>query len=375
VLPLFASSFGVTQAAIGLAIAVYGLGRLLFDLPMGHLTERFGRRSVLLAGTLITALGSLLCGVAGDFGQLILFRFIGGIGAATVLTGAQVMLADISNRENRGRVMSVYQGAFLFAVGFGPTPGGLIADLLGYRAPFFAFAALGLVASLITFLCLPETRGLGRAAGSEDTAPASASAALRQLLTSSGFVLVCLVSFAQFFARTGAVFGVVPLVGHERIGLTPSQIGVALTLGNMLNFAVIWISGVLVDRYGRKAVIVPSTVVSATAFVAFAFADTYALFALGALLWGAGGGIGGAAPAAYAADLAPPGANGVTMGIYRTVADAGYVVGPALLGLIADRLGAPQALTVTALVFLVAAALFAAFAPETGGRKRATAPV
>src|SRR5450756_505695 len=123
IVPLFAASFGVAQTAIGLAISVYGLGRLLFDLPMGRLTDRLGRRTIIIAGTIITAVGSLLCGLSTDFAQLIVFRFIGGIGAATVLTGAQVMLADISTRENRGRIMSIYQGAFLFAVGFGPTPG------------------------------------------------------------------------------------------------------------------------------------------------------------------------------------------------------------------------------------------------------------
>lgn len=371
VVPLFAQSFDVPQAAIGLAIAVYGLGRLLFDLPMGRLTDQFGRRTILLAGTLITALGSLLCGLSGNFGQLVAFRFLAGVGAATVLTGAQVILADISTPRNRGRIMSTYFGCFLFAVGFGPTPGGLIADWLGFRAPFFAFAILGLVAGLIAHVRLPETGGLGVSPERSEPTPASSSVTLRRLLTNAGFLLVCLVSFVQFFARTGAIFSVVPVTGHQQLGLTPSQIGFALTLGNMLGFLVIWISGVLVDRYGRKAVIVPSTFVSASAFVAFALADGYPAFILGALLWGVGGGIGGAAPAAYAADLAPSEAKGICMGVYRTVADAGYVVGPALLGLIADQLGAAQALVMTAGLFLVAAVLFAAWAPETGGQQQA----
>ena len=322
VVPLFASSFGVAQAAIGMAISVYGLGRLLFDLPMGSLTDRFGRRSIIIAGTLITAVGSLLCGVATDFGQLILFRFVGGIGAATVLTGAQVMLADISTRENRGRIMSIYQGAFLFAVGFGPTPGGFLADLLGFRAPFVVFAVLALAAGVIAVGRIPETRGLGSARVTAGEAPTT-GATLRALLTGPAFMLVCLVSFVQFFARTGAVFSVVPVVGANSLGLTSSQIGLALTFGNLLNFAVIWVSGILIDRFGGKAVIVPSTIVAGLAFVAFASATTYPTYILGALLWGFGGGIGGAAPAAYAADLAPAGANGITMGIYRTVADAG----------------------------------------------------
>jgi multidrug resistance protein len=372
VVPLFASSFGVAQAAIGLAISVYGLGRLLFDLPMGSLTDRLGRRSIIIAGTLITALGSLLCGLATDFGQLIAFRFIGGIGAATVLTGAQVMLADISTRENRGRIMSIYQGAFLFAVGFGPTPGGFLADLLGFRAPFLVFAVLALFAGVIAVSRVPETRGLANANRMDGSRPETGST-LRALLVGPAFTLVCLVSFVQFFARTGAVFSVVPIAGHDRLGLLPSQIGMALTLGNFLNFAVIWISGILVDRFGRKAVIVPSTVIAGLAFIAFASADSYLMFIFGALLWGLGGGIGGAAPAAYAADLAPPGANGVTMGIYRTVADAGYVVGPTLLGVIADAAGANLALEFTAALFLVAAVAFGAFAPETSLRRKSAA--
>jgi len=368
VVPLFASSFGVAQAAIGLSITVYGLGRLLFDLPMGSLTDRLGRRTIIVAGTLITAIGSLLCGLATDYGQLIAFRFIGGIGAATVLTGAQVMLADISTRENRGRVMSIYQGAFLFAVGFGPTPGGLLADLLGFRAPFLVFAGFALVAGLIAVTRIPETRGLSSARVADGEPPAT-GATLRALLTGPAFSLVCLVSFVQFFARTGAVFSVVPVAGHDGLGLSPSQIGLALTLGSFVNFTVIWISGILVDRFGRKAVIVPSTVVAGVAFLAFASAGSYAAFIFGSLLWGLGGGIGGAAPAAYAADLAPPGANGITMGIYRTVADAGYVVGPALLGLITDAAGASLALQFTAGLFFVAAIAFGTLAPETSQRR------
>ena len=367
-LPLYASSFGVSQAAIGMAIAVYGLGRLMFDLPMGQLTDRFGRRTIMLVGTIITAVGSMLCGLAGDYTQLIIFRFVGGIGAATVLTGAQVMLADISTRRNRGRVMSIYQGVFLFAVGFGPTPGGFVAEAFGLRMPFFAFAVLGLLAGLVALTRLPETRGANARA---QAAALDNVGAAHSLLTSTGFVLVCLVSFVQFFARTGAIFSVVPVDGHDRLGLSPSQIGMALTVGNMLNFAVIWVSGWLVDRYGRKLVIVPSTIVSGLAFVAFVFAGGYWGYILGAALWGIGGGIGGAAPAAYAADLAPRGANGITMGIYRTIADAGYVVGPTLLGLIADGAGASQALALTAGLFVVSGALFGLLAPETHLRRGA----
>ena len=189
-------------------------------------------------------------------------------------------------------------------------------------------------------------------------------------MTSPGFLTVSLVTLQAAFNRTGAIFSVVPLMGVERLGLDPAAIGAALTAGNMLNLAMIVVAGVLVDRYGRKPVIVPSCLLLAAAFVGFAYAPHYAAFALSAILWGVGTALGGAT-AAYAADQAPPGGNGVTMGIYRMLSDAGYVIGPLLLGLVAERAGAQAALLTAAAIALGAMLPFAALAPET---KRAAPP-
>jgi MFS family permease len=371
VLPLYADSFGVAQVAIGLAVAVYGLGRLLFNYPMGQLTDRLGRRQVIIWGEIITAVGAFLCAVAPSFEWLLIFRFIGGVGAATVLTGAQVMVVDVSTPANRGRINAFYMGWFLFAVGLGPTPGGLIADRFGLAAPFIAFGILSVAAGIVCWWKLPETRGLGeshqRATGTPARRP-STEAVLRQLFARPAFPLVSLVTFIQFMARTGAIFTVVPVLAHERLGLGASQIGLALTIGNMLNLAMTPVSGILVDRFGRRPVIVPGTLLSGVAFAAFALIGNYPAFLAVCLLWGFSGGIGGSAPGAYAADLAPPGANGPTMGIYRTLADAGYVVGPALLGVLADAYGAGSALLTIGLLFWVAGALFGLFAPETRPR-------
>ena len=143
VVPLYAQSFGVSQTAIGFSIAVYGLARFLVNVPTGQLADGIGRQRTLVLGEVITMVGNLLCGMAGSFEQFLLFRFIAGAGASMVVTGGQVVLADISTPANRGRVMGIYQGMFLFAVGFGPLPGGLLAGWFGLNAPFFAFAALG----------------------------------------------------------------------------------------------------------------------------------------------------------------------------------------------------------------------------------------
>ena len=73
----------------------------------------------------VTVLGNLVCGLAPNFEVFLLGRLISGSGAAMVLVSGQIILADITTPERRGRTMAIYQGVFLFAVGFGPLPGGL----------------------------------------------------------------------------------------------------------------------------------------------------------------------------------------------------------------------------------------------------------
>jgi len=156
---LYAKSFGVSQSAIGLSIAVYGLSRFLVNVPAGRLADRIGRRWTLVLGEVVTGVGNILCGTAGSFELFLLFRFMAGAGGAIMQTTGSIILADISTKANRGRTIAVYHGIFLFAVGVGPLPGGLLAEHVGLNAPFYAFGALGLLAAVLAFDKVPETKG------------------------------------------------------------------------------------------------------------------------------------------------------------------------------------------------------------------------
>jgi DHA1 family multidrug resistance protein-like MFS transporter len=376
VVPLYAREFGVSQSAIGLTIAVYGLARFLVSMPTGWLADRLGRRWTLVLGEVATAAGNLLCGLSATYEQFLVFRFLAGAGSAMVLTSGQISLADTATPANRGRVMGIYQGVFLFAVGFGPLPGGLLAERFGLSAPFFVFAVLGVLAAIVAFTQVPETRGRREtrekiesgAGGNQRTLPVLQQ--LRTLFSRIGFVLISLVSFAQFFSRTGAIFTVVPVLGAVKLGLGPDQIGTGLTLVSLLNLGMVYFTGVLADRFGRKTIIVPSNLLTVISMVALALAPTYGWFVAGLALWGIAGGVAGAVPAAYAADMAPPGMNALTMSTFRMVSEFGYVIGPLLLGWISDLSGGEAALFTTAGIFAVTSALFALFAPETRKRRR-----
>lgn len=370
VLPAFARSFGLDASSVGLVIGIYGFARFLANVPAGQLAERSGRRRVLIVGTAITSVASALIATAGNLPQLLLYRLLTGLGAATVLTGGQIMVGDIAMPERRGRMMSTYQGFFLIGVGLGPTPGGILADHFGLRAPFIAYAVFSALACIVALLFIQETRPALAAharepgAATAHEADAAPAAPLLATLLGAPFLLISVVSFATFFARTGAIFTVVPLLAREHIGLSASQLGYTLTAVSLLGIAMLYPSGVLADRFGRKRLIAPAMIIEGVALALFAGVGNYAPFVACAALWGFGSGISGPAPAAYVADLAPAALRGRVFGTFRSVSDAGYIVGPLLLGALIDRSGYAVPLLLTAALVTASGVLFWLLAPE-----------
>jgi len=178
-------------------------------------------------------------------------------------------------------------------------------------------------------------------------------------------VLACTVSLANAAARTGGLFSVVPLLGSVRLGLSVSAIGFALAVGTVVGVLASYPGGMLTDYFGRKAVIAPSTVISGLSMLLFCWAPDYAWFLAASIAWGIATSIGGAAPAVYAADSAPPGMNAATMSLFRMTGDIGYVAGPLVLGLVADSAGPTVALVIAAGLLVLAGGAFAGLAPET----------
>ncbi len=372
VVALYAEDFGVSQAAIGLTIGIYGLARFFFNYPSGRLSEQIGRKPTLAIGGSITVLGCIFCALAPNYPLFLAGRFIAGAGAAFVLTAGQIVVADIASPHNRGRVMAIYMGVFVFAVGAGSFPGGWLATHVGLSAPFWANAILAAAVTALAFFFVPETRPdrpvETPAAADAPPKPRGLAAFRNQLLLLTaiqGFALISFASFVTFFARTGGLFNVIPLLAENEIGLEPDQIGLGIGMISIVGLVLVYPSGVLVDRFGRKAVIVPSAFFSAGAMVLFVLADSFTAFLVASLCWATASGVSGAAPAAYAADLAPPDQVGAAMGLYRTIADLGYVVGPLLLGVISDLVSPQASLYFTAFLLVGSGLLFYLKAPET----------
>ncbi len=236
VVALYAEDFDVSKTAIGLTIAIYGLARFLVNVPAGRLADLSGRRSKLAAGGTITVVGAVLCAVSPNYTFFLVARFIVGAGAAFVLTGGQIVLADIASPQNRGRVMAIYRGIFIVAVGAGAWPGGWLATNFGLAAPFWANAILAGALTVVAWFFVPETRPRATTGpGTVSYVPtATMFQQLRTLSASSGLMMIGAVSLAAAFARTGGLFNVIPLLAENQMGLTPSQIGLGLGMISIL---------------------------------------------------------------------------------------------------------------------------------------------
>jgi multidrug resistance protein len=346
ILPQYARTFGVSITMVGLLITVFAVARIIVDIPAGRLTNTIGRRPILIVGPLIQVVSSIGCGLAVNYWMLLSFRFIQGIGSAMYTTAAMVMLADISTPANRGRLMSYYQGSLLLGSGLGPVLGGFIAQYLGLSAPFFAYAVFVFFAGLWAYLRLPETRpaspaqeaALAATNSNSDPAPSSTSSTreLSALLRNFDFILISIVTFGVFFMRQGAQNEILPLLGAERLGLNPGEIGLALTLVAVMQFVTIFPAGRLSDRFGRKVVITPGCLIAAASLVMLAQSYSYRFLLLTCLVMGLGIGTSGPTPSAYVADIIPRESYGIAMGTYRAISDLGFATGPVILGWLAD---------------------------------------
>ena len=364
-LPLYAQSFGVTASAIGLAVGIYGLARFLVALPSGWLSDGLGRRHALAIGGLVSGIGNLWCAWATSYPEFIVARFVAGAGAGMIVTTGHIVLADISTPERRGRMLSIYMGSFIFAVGIGPFPGGLLAEHYGLAAPFWAYGAASLIAMLVAWFAISETRDLSAAPVSAGSTAPSFIDQMRILQAQIGFLLASLIQFMNAVVRTGGLFTIIPILATTNLGLSMSEIGFAMMLGSVTGLVAAYPTGWVTDQFGRKSVIVPATLLAGASMLVFCFALSYAWFVAAAIVWGVASTVGGSAPAAYAADTAPHGMNAAAMSTFRWMGDAGYVIGPLALGLIVDLYGPVASLVLSAALLMLVGIAFAVYAPET----------
>lgn len=164
-LPLLAANFGSDISIAQMTVSLFMVGIACSQLIMGPLSDKFGRRPVLLAGLALMVAASLACIVAQNLPQLIAARFFQALGGATGMVVSRAIIRDIYPRERVASMISLVIAALMIGQMLSPLTGGLIETAFGWRAIFYAITAGALAVAVGIALALPETRR-SRAAGS-----------------------------------------------------------------------------------------------------------------------------------------------------------------------------------------------------------------
>ncbi|MEO6970068.1 MAG: MFS transporter [Chthoniobacterales bacterium] len=155
VLPLYAEHFHATPVQIGWLTGIYSGMQIIFVPILGRLSDRFGRRPILIFSLIGTALGFLIMGRASSLLLLFVARIIDGASGGNIST-AQAYIADVSTPENRSRSMGVIGAAFGLGFTFGPMIGGIMSRI-SYGAPFYFAAGLAALNVVLLYFILPES--------------------------------------------------------------------------------------------------------------------------------------------------------------------------------------------------------------------------
>ena len=378
VLPLFVDQeFHVSRTQVGLAVGLFGVGRVFVSLPAGYLTQRFGRRFVLILGTAVNALGAFMVAISFSYPWLVGWRMVSGIGSTMTTTGVSVFLSDVSSPENRARFLSLHELSILAAQSIGPVIGGFMGGHWNLRAPLYFQGLLMLVGLFVVIFGVPETRPrpggsappAGRSARSRGPGASGAAppGAYRRLLLNSGFLLVGLLGMMIVANRQGGRLTVMPLYGEAK-GFRPSQLGIFIAITHLPQFFTTLAAGFIADRFGRKVTIVPAVALISLGILVFIYTNSFPSLIISGVLLGLGEGLAGPPLVAYFADIAPPGMEGVTMGLFRTFGGAGSLLGAVLLGGVADLLGFAWSLGIDAILLVAAALGVMVMVRETAGR-------
>ncbi len=351
-LPFYAETFGASAFMVGLLATSFSLMQFLFAPVWGRLSDRVGRRPIILAGLMGSAISYLAFGLASSLTMLFAARILAGIAGANIPT-AQAFIADSTTPENRAKGMGLIGAAFGLGFIFGPATGGFLSHW-GYQAPAFFAATLSLANFSAALFFLPEslpperrgeTRGVGRVE------------AFRRAVTRPMLPLVLRVSFLVMtaFASFESMFA---LYVEGRFGFGATTIGYLFA---WVGFVLAVVQGVLVGkvvpRIGEHRLVPAAILLMAVALAGHALAPTVPVLmaAMGVLAMGMG--FNSPSILSVISRLADPADQGGTLGVSQSLASLARIVGPIWGGFVFDRFGPTVPFYTSAALMLAACVL------------------
>lgn len=359
-LPRIGEELHVPEAMRGTLITGYGLMAGVFALVAGPVSDRYGRRRILLVGTAWMTTALLLHALADSYATLLACRALAGM-AGGILGGVAVAyIGDYFPYERRGFANGVVMGGFALGQVLGIPMGAVMASRWGFRSPFLALAGFMALSALLTYARVPQPDvPLAR--------ELSLGAALRRYgaLATRRTTAAAAVAYLLMFFGVGAYIAYLPTFLEARFHVGGDAVAGMFVIGGAAAIVANPVSGWLSDRLGRRGIILGAcvafaAVVGATAWCMPVFEVAYVVFfcAMGSASF--------RMPPFQSlfSTLAPPEERGSLMSMTSFGGHTGFAIGGAVAGLLYDVVGFGGVGVAAAAATLLAAAIVAAELPE-----------
>ncbi len=271
-LPYYAKTFNASQTVTGILIASYAAMQLIGAPILGRLSDRFGRRPILLLSVFGTFLGFLMLGFANALWILFASRILDGLTGGN-LSVAQAYISDVTDEKNRSKGLGMIGAAFGLGFIIGPVTGGLLSQW-GYAVPAFAAAALSFINLILIYAWLPESLTEEKRSQMTEKRPAITLNALLVAFQRpfTGSILITRFFFGLAFAIFQTIFSLYALA---KFNLNARDIGFVLTYVGVLSvFVQGFLVGRLTSRYREDLLITVCVVLMALSLLGWALAPS-----------------------------------------------------------------------------------------------------
>lgn len=361
-IPTLARSFHVSFGLASGVVTAYVLGNLVGTLPAGWLIDRLGARVVLISAPLVTTSMAFSIAVVHSFSVLLVLRFVDGCAAQMWLMARLASISHGAPPGQRGRQISWMFGMNNTGKLVGPVLGGFLAAAFGVRSSFVAYGVLALLAWAAAVRYGHDTPRRARR-GEPGRRALTVWQVVGPRLVYFGVAL-----FAGL-ARGPVSADLLHLYAAFTYHLGPAQIGYLATGAAALTLPIGFVSGWMMDRYGRKRTMVPGfagvalamAALGVSAWVHLPLVGYVILFFFGVAVQALTGG----SIQTVGADVAPPEARGMFLGLWRFAGQGGVSVSPTIFALLATEVGYGWSFAFTAVAAVVVTSLLVGFVPET----------
>lgn len=360
IIPDLAGNLGVTEGEMGILFALFAVAYVIAMPPSGYLTDRVGRKAVLISGIAIFGCTTLMLAFITDALQFAVLRFIEGVGAAMTAPSAFALVMDLVPEDKRATAMGVEGTSQVLGIFAGPAVGGFVAGEIDFYYPFYVGSALAFLCCVIVYMVREP--------------PLKTTREHPSLLTMFGAWKRNLDMNRKLGALTvrGLVMGIVQglwnlgliLYWRNQIGMTLTEVGLAISIGMGVMAAGTVYFGTLADKHGKVPFILAGGAIMASGLAMMVLAETTVHVYLLVALTDLGAAMSNPSVGALLADVMLKEERGRVMGAYQTVQGIGNIIGFTTLGMAYEVISPDAPILMCAAALAFATMIIAVFVRE-----------